>query len=192
MSDRQTTEHVGLAASLEAAFAKAQTEREAREAAQLAVDSVPTDNVTVLRERAKRHAYEAVDQYWGHFDDIQNMIDQRVITPLLETVSRIAAERDQAQADLAEYEPLNPQQCPAGKHADWLVDSEHTHACPWCRIAELERPAIEAKRNEIRSSFGSTIAQAQEDRDHEGAFALECQLREREEQWKREDEEATR
>jgi len=53
--------------------------------------------------------------------------------------------RQQAEAkvaelekQLAEYEPLNPQQCPAGKHADWLVDSEYAHACPWCRIAELE------------------------------------------------------
>ncbi|MFJ5151415.1 hypothetical protein ACIQCF_07470 [Streptomyces sp. NPDC088353] len=42
------------------------------------------------------------------------------------------------ESELAEYEPLNPQQCPKGLHADWLIDSEHTHACPWCRIAELE------------------------------------------------------
>jgi chromosome segregation ATPase len=58
------------------------------------------------------------------------------------------------------------------------------------RIAELERPAVEAKRNEIRSSYAETIAMAREDRDFEGAFNLGCQLREREEQWKREDEEA--
>ncbi|MFE1205681.1 hypothetical protein ACFW5V_28755 [Streptomyces sp. NPDC058762] len=58
------------------------------------------------------------------------------------------------------------------------------------RVAELERPATEAHRNEIRSSFTGLIAQASQDRDHEGAFALECQLRDREEQWKREAEEA--
>lgn len=58
------------------------------------------------------------------------------------------------------------------------------------RVAELERPAVEAHRNEIRSSFTELIAQASQDHDHEGAFALECHLREREEQWKREDEEA--
>lgn len=46
-------------------------------------------------------------------------------------------EIDRLRAELAEYEPLNPQQCPKGLHADWLVNSEHTHACPWCQIAEL-------------------------------------------------------
>lgn len=55
------------------------------------------------------------------------------------------------------------------------------------RIAELERPAVEAKRNEIRQSFTALAAQASEDGDHEGAFSLGCQLREREEQWARED-----
>ncbi|MET9222420.1 hypothetical protein ABZX65_27150 [Streptomyces sp. NPDC003300] len=33
---------------------------------------------------------------------------------------------------------MTPQTCRAGTHADWAVDSEHDHACPWCRIAELE------------------------------------------------------
>lgn len=54
-------------------------------------------------------------------------------------------ELEQLRAELAEYEPLNPQQCPTGLHADWLVDSEHTHACPWCRIAELEAELAAAK-----------------------------------------------
>ncbi|MFE5895872.1 hypothetical protein ACFQ67_00325 [Streptomyces sp. NPDC056488] len=47
-------------------------------------------------------------------------------------------ERDLQIAELENYEQLNPQQCPKGLHADWLVDSEYAHACPWCRIAELE------------------------------------------------------
>ncbi|MFE9461672.1 hypothetical protein [Streptomyces californicus] len=47
-----------------------------------------------------------------------------------------------------------------------------------------------AKRNEIRDSYAETIAMAREDRDHEGAFTLECQLRDREEQWRREDDAA--
>jgi hypothetical protein len=55
------------------------------------------------------------------------------------------------------------------------------------RVAELERPAVEAKRNEIRQSYSASMAQAGQDRDHEGAFAIECQLREREQQWARED-----
>ncbi|MFD8404626.1 hypothetical protein ACFV1G_08080 [Streptomyces anulatus] len=49
-----------------------------------------------------------------------------------------AAELVALREELSAYEVMNPQQCPAGKHADWLVDSEYTHACPWCRVAELE------------------------------------------------------
>ncbi|MGW5291564.1 hypothetical protein [Streptomyces bacillaris] len=56
-------------------------------------------------------------------------------------VDRLRAKLAQRNKDLEPYEVLNPQQCPAGKHADWLVNSEYTHACPWCRIAELEAQA---------------------------------------------------
>ncbi|WP_037802781.1 hypothetical protein, partial [Streptomyces resistomycificus] len=55
------------------------------------------------------------------------------------------------------------------------------------RVAELERPAVEAKRNEIRQSFAELVTQAREDRDYEGAFDVQCRLREHEEQWQRED-----
>ena len=55
------------------------------------------------------------------------------------------------------------------------------------RLWEHERPATEAERNALRQSFTELVAQASEDGDHEGAFSLECQLREREEQWARED-----
>jgi DNA repair exonuclease SbcCD ATPase subunit len=54
-------------------------------------------------------------------------------------------------------------------------------------LAELKRPAVEAKRNEIRQSFTDLIAQCEQDRDYEGAFDVQCRLREREEQWKTED-----
>jgi hypothetical protein len=55
-----------------------------------------------------------------------------------EDVPALLAEIRRLRAELAEYEPLNPQQCPAGKHADWLVDSEYAHACPWCQIEALK------------------------------------------------------
>ncbi len=58
---------------------------------------------------------------------------------LLTEVDRLRAELAQRDKDLEPYEALNPQQCPAGQHLGWLVDSEYTHACPWCRIAELEQ-----------------------------------------------------
>ncbi|MEU3990195.1 hypothetical protein AB0F24_17765 [Streptomyces platensis] len=49
----------------------------------------------------------------------------------------LQAENERLKAELEPYEVLNPQQCADGVHVDWLVDSEHAHACPWCRIAEL-------------------------------------------------------
>lgn len=55
------------------------------------------------------------------------------------------------------------------------------------RIRDLERPAVEAKRAEIRSSFIELIAQAEQDRDFQGAFDVQCLLREREEAWAAED-----
>ncbi|MEV6133105.1 hypothetical protein AB0M05_41005 [Streptomyces violaceusniger] len=29
---------------------------------------------------------------------------------------------------------MTPQTCPKGVHADWAVDSEDTHTCPWCAL----------------------------------------------------------
>jgi hypothetical protein len=55
------------------------------------------------------------------------------------------------------------------------------------RIAELERPAVEAERNAIRQSYRELAHQAREDRDFEGAFDVDYRLREREAQWARED-----
>lgn len=72
------------------------------------------------------------------------------------------------------------------------VELENENARLRSRVRGLERPAVEAKRNEIRQSFAELTAQCQEDRDYEGAFNVECRLREREGQWKREDEEASR
>ncbi|MFG2352630.1 hypothetical protein [Streptomyces sp. NPDC048521] len=55
------------------------------------------------------------------------------------------------------------------------------------RVWELERPAVEKQRDEVRDSYAQLAAQCREDRDHESAFDVECRLREREEQWARED-----
>jgi hypothetical protein len=55
------------------------------------------------------------------------------------------------------------------------------------RVRELERPTIEAQRAEVRDSYLQLAAQCREDRDHEGAFEVDCRLRDREEQWKAED-----
>jgi hypothetical protein len=55
------------------------------------------------------------------------------------------------------------------------------------RVAELERPAAEAKRNEIRQSYTEIAAQAEQDHDYEAAANFQRRLQEREEQWKAED-----
>ena len=57
------------------------------------------------------------------------------------SVTDITAEVRRQRAELAALEMLAPQQCPAGLHADWLVDSECAHACPWCQI-EAHRLAL--------------------------------------------------
>lgn len=71
---------------------------------------------------------------------------------LRDELDELRAGRDEAQGQLAEYEPLNPQQCPFGKHTDWLVDSEHTHTCPWCQIDQL-REELATKRDEIAADI---------------------------------------
>lgn len=55
----------------------------------------------------------------------------------LEEQARLAARL----AELEPYEELTPQTCARGLHLAWFVDSEEIHACPWCRIAELEAGA---------------------------------------------------
>ncbi|MFI6854546.1 hypothetical protein [Streptomyces sp. NPDC050416] len=100
------------------------------------------------------------------------------------TLRSLAAADCDIDALLAEVERLK-----AERHTtnEALSDAAEALRANRDRIAELERPAVQAKRNEIRSSYAETIAMAREDRDFEGAFNLECQLRDREEQWKRED-----
>lgn len=72
------------------------------------------------------------------------------LAALVDDAGPLVAEVRRLRAELAPYEMLAPQQCQAGKHADWLVDSEYAHACPWCQIEELRaeprpgvRPAVE-------------------------------------------------
>jgi hypothetical protein len=117
----------------------------------------------------------------------QDRADAAFVAAARADVPALVAAVRRLRAELEPYEVLNPQQCPKGLHADWLVDSENTHACPWCRIAELERPSVEARRNEIRSSYTELISQAEQDRDIEGAATLALQLRESEAKWAAED-----
>jgi len=40
---------------------------------------------------------------------------------------------------------MTPQQCAAGIHPDWAIDSEDTYSCPWCWIETLVRELNEAR-----------------------------------------------
>lgn len=72
-----------------------------------------------------------------------------------------AAEVKQIQGELAEYEMLSPQQCPKGLHLDWLVDSESSHACPWC---EIDRLLTERHSTNEALSEAAVALRAQQDR----------------------------
>jgi DNA repair exonuclease SbcCD ATPase subunit len=55
------------------------------------------------------------------------------------------------------------------------------------RVAELERPAIEAQRNEIRDVLNTSRAEAEQGRDFEGAATVAQQLDAYEAKWAAED-----
>jgi hypothetical protein len=114
-----------------------------------------------------------------------------LVTPNAE-VERLRRELDGLREHLAflERSTLPDLRRTIQRHEDgkkrWRDRAETAEA----RVRELERPAVEAKRNEIRSSYVEMTAQAEQDRDFEGAFDVRCQLEKREEQWRRKDEEA--
>lgn len=72
----------------------------------------------------------------------------------------------------------------AGKKR-WRDRAEKAEA----RVRELERPAVEKRRAEIRSSYVELISQAERDRDREGAAQVAQLLADAEAMWRRNDEE---
>jgi len=53
----------------------------------------------------------------------------------------------------ADFERMTPQTCPAGIHADWAVDSEYSHTCPWCEIDELKGSAARLTADVVLFSY---------------------------------------
>lgn len=47
---------------------------------------------------------------------------------------------------------MTAQQCPAGVHADWAVNSEHAHACPWCELDRLRAELEQARAAHFREA----------------------------------------
>lgn len=69
----------------------------------------------------------------------------RVLAAEVDRRSAVLAERDaeitRLRHELESFDVLTDQGCPAGKHPDWLIDSERHHACPWCEIERLRHAA---------------------------------------------------
>jgi hypothetical protein len=104
--------------------------------------------------------------------DLGNDDDQREAEHLSGTdVPALLAEVRRLRAELAPFEMLAPQQCPAGKHADWLVDSEFAHACPWCAIDRL-RAATLRDAVEICDEAGAVYTSKALNEHAAGAYAL--------------------
>ncbi|CAL9646286.1 hypothetical protein [Streptomyces sp. enrichment culture] len=125
--------------------------------------------------------------YRASEDALQRQIDEQ------------AKEIDRLRSELAAYRALElgalddrvSASCSQSGHPTWLRAKDDYRTCPWCRVAELERPEIEATRNKVRDSYAELIAQCEKDRDYEGAFDVQCRLADREAQWRREDEAAS-
>lgn len=73
-----------------------------------------------------------------------------------------------------EWESMIPETCPAGIHANWAHDSDddRPHACPWCRIAELEAELAEARQDQEWLGYLN-----QAGIDNSPAYDYACQLR---------------
>ena len=99
-------------------------------------------------------------------------------------VPDLLAENDRLTTELAKYVGHEPT---IAEEMQYLsAENDRLTA----RVAELERPEIERKRNEIRASYSELAASAEEQGDHEGA-AITCQrLADREAEWAAEDKQA--
>ena len=158
------------------------------------VTPVPTE---IAAERLARTGEQPRD-YDFHRSDIGDFTDadwelmahaRTDVPALVAEVRRLTAELDRAREDLdfIGRTTLPDLRHTIQHHEDgkrrWRERAEKAEA----RVAELERPAVEAKRNEIRDSYQQPAADAERDRDYEGRDHALNALAAREEQWKRED-----
>lgn len=110
-----------------------------------------------------------------------------------ECTQRLRAELDARNEDLAflERNTLPELRRTIQHHEDgkkrWRKRAEKAEA----HVRELERPVIEKRRAEIRSSYVEAASQAEQDRDYEGAANVAQLLADAEAKWQREDEEAS-
>jgi hypothetical protein len=103
----------------------------------------------------------------------ERLVDSEVVSQRRSReLKEFAVRAWEAEAELAELrwaEMLTGQECENGKHADWFVDSEHNHLCPWCRIQKAEAQAIDNARHAERSAASEVrlglLAEVEAERD---------------------------
>lgn len=113
------------------------------------VDGLGVDLVALERPAGSepRHA-ESVPAAIRRLVDANNrLVDDRArLTREVELLLWLHAEAAWLSEERLEpYEVLTAQSCERGLHSDWLVDSEHNIACPWCLIADLQGAAEQAR-----------------------------------------------
>jgi hypothetical protein len=60
------------------------------------------------------------------------------------------------------------QHCDAGEHADWAVDSENTHACPWCEVERLTAELAQARTEPIIARWTEGVVH------HDAGTTVQC------------------
>lgn len=145
------------------------------------------ERVADIRERAERRLEKCRRRGQASLADLE--CTKNEVHELAAEIDRLRVELDNYKDHLGHLErhTLPQLRREIQHHQDgkkrWRDRAEKAEA----RVVELERPAVEAKRNEIRSTYTELISQAEQDRDFEGAATLTLQLRESEEKWAAED-----
>jgi hypothetical protein len=156
----------------------------------LTADLAPSARVAETTARAERRMEKCRKRDRADLVDLEFMKND--VLNLAAELAAVRAELDRRTEHLAflERNTLPELRRTIQHHEDgkkrWRDRAEKAEA----RVRELERPAVEAKRNEIRSSYVELISQAEQDRDHEGAAQVTQLLADAEAMWRRNDEEA--
>lgn len=156
-----------------------------------------SDRLTPEREaeRVQGLLYEAITAFQNvaHLSSLQHAqmrgyLAGHLTPTLLAELAAVRAERDQARRD-AELQRAAYFHEAARLLEDAGRDDDAVNLLD--NVANGIRAnvdAIETARNAIRQSYRGLIAQAEQDRDPEGVAHLQDRLRDREAQWKRDDE----
>lgn len=86
-------------------------------------------------QEAREALHNALDPYVVVSRDMTQQEHEDAILDAL--TPHVEAMLSKARAEFQWAEMLTHQSCPAGKHPDWFIDSEHNLLCPWCEIDKI-------------------------------------------------------